>query len=201
MTFALPMLSPAQSTSVCIQELQEKESLAAQDIQMETETHPLNEEQQMIREEEVTTPRAETRPHPQAQSTSAAHLKKKICSSTPLVDTEVRRSTRLKHKSNGYKSAHCADKNCFGCSAVPPTLSSREIKNLGEVFCKIPAAKLSEEALSVKKPGKKAAMAPGKAKEDDAKLQKKQAPSKKMAVKKKSVKDKDDEASKKKHKK
>lgn len=155
----------------------------------------------MIREEDVATPRIETRPHPHAQSTSAAHLKKKICSSTPLVDTEVRRSIRLKQKSNGLKSTHCADNNCFGCSAVPPALSSTVIKNLGEVYCKIPAAKLSEEALSVKKSEKKAAKALGKAKEDDDKLQNKKATSKKMTIKKKSAKDKDDEANKKKLKK
>lgn len=47
-------------------------------------------------------------------------------------------------------------KTVFFCSAEPPTLSMKVIRNLGESFCKIPVASISDEKLlkksNVKKP-------------------------------------------------
>lgn len=86
----------------------------------------------------------------------------------------------LDQKTQGFKSSHCADKNYFGCSAVPPTLSSKVIRNLGETLCKIPPEELTEEKLSAKKQkAKKVAIGP---KDKDAPHQ---AGRKKVAVSKK----------------
>jgi hypothetical protein len=51
-------------------------------------------------------------------STSALHLKRKN-SKAPMVVSEVRRSGRLKGKSNGFKSASCPSRNCLCCTAEP----------------------------------------------------------------------------------
>lgn len=65
--------------------------------------------------------------------------------------TDVRRSNRLEHKMQGFKSIQCADNKCFGCSSSPPTLSNRVIRNLGETLCKISSNQLTDEALSATK--------------------------------------------------
>lgn len=97
-------------------------------------------------------------PGPQQTDTqrkSEGQGKKRRAISGPVVATEVRRSGRIKEQLNGFKSAHCSDKNYFGCSCAPPQLSKTVIKNLGKEFCKISPEELSDDALVQKKKGKK----------------------------------------------
>lgn len=66
----------------------------------------------------------------------------------PLTEDELRRSSRLKKKNNGFKASVCNDKNCLGCSATPPTISTKVIRNLGADFCDLDPAGLSPSKLN-----------------------------------------------------
>ncbi|TVT98028.1 hypothetical protein EJB05_56697, partial [Eragrostis curvula] len=57
-------------------------------------------------------------------------------------------SDRIKKKNKGFKGSHCTGKNCYACSADPPNLTPRDIKNLGETFCRIKPVALSEKAFN-----------------------------------------------------
>ena len=48
----------------------------------------------------------------------------------------------------GFKHKTCTEKNCLACGGIPPTLSKKVIRNLGETFCKIDPAELSDSKLS-----------------------------------------------------
>lgn len=48
----------------------------------------------------------------------------------------------------GFKSTACMDKNCVGCSATPPIISSNIIRDLGAAFCNISLDELTEEKLN-----------------------------------------------------
>lgn len=63
-----------------------------------------------------------------------------------LSEADLRRSNRLKkiHK----RSTACKDKNCVGCSATPPSISTSVIRNLGASFCNINPDELTEERLN-----------------------------------------------------
>jgi hypothetical protein len=73
----------------------------------------------------------------------------------PLSEADVRRSLRLKKINNGFKSSSCKDKNCLGCSSMPPTFSTKVIRNLGATFCSIDPQELSTSKLSAKPVQKK----------------------------------------------
>lgn len=47
---------------------------------------------------------------------------------TPLVESEMRRSPRLKEINKGFKADSCASKKCFACNPNPPDLSLEMIK-------------------------------------------------------------------------
>lgn len=47
---------------------------------------------------------------------------------TAIVETEVRRSSRLKVSSLGFKLKICSDKKCLACGTRPPTLKKNIIK-------------------------------------------------------------------------
>lgn len=81
---------------------------------------------------------------------------------TPLVESQVRRSTRVKEITKGYKNDGCKDRNCIVCAAQPSSISSKIIRNLGVNFCKVPVQYLEDAALS-KKPGKKQPVGAGRA--------------------------------------
>ncbi|TVU40687.1 hypothetical protein EJB05_14157, partial [Eragrostis curvula] len=99
-------------------------------------------------------------------STSKAHAKKRKCNQpTPVVESEVRRSDRVKDRNKGYRSSACAHRDCFACSAEPPTLSKKVIKNLGVTLCKIPHQAMSDEALA-KTAAQKKPIGPEKSKDD-----------------------------------
>jgi hypothetical protein len=77
------------------------------------------------------------------------HLKRKK-DKAPLVDTKVRRSERLKEINKGFKSSSCPSKNCFCYETVPPTLSSKVIRSMGNDLCNIHLDDLSDEVIKKK---------------------------------------------------
>lgn len=66
---------------------------------------------------------------------------------TPLVDTQVRRSERVKKGNKGFKTPGCPKINCTACSPTPPSLSSKTIRNLGTQFCGMEYEELADEQL------------------------------------------------------
>ncbi|KAG0552859.1 hypothetical protein BDA96_01G544200 [Sorghum bicolor] len=68
-----------------------------------------------------------------------------------LVETEVRRSSRLKVRNKGFKSTGCTKINCVGCSNKPPTLSIAVIRNLGKELAQIDPELLTDDNLMKKK--------------------------------------------------
>jgi hypothetical protein len=81
---------------------------------------------------------------------------KRKLSMAPLVETDVRRSIRIKGKDSGFKGSSCPSKACLCCDTVHPTLFNRVIRSLGKDFYKIPASQLSEDNLKKKPQGSKA---------------------------------------------
>lgn len=69
----------------------------------------------------------------------------------PVVETEVRKSNRIRSMNDGFKRNSCAKKNCAAYSIKDPSISSKVIRSLGEPFCKIDPLKLTEEQLDKKK--------------------------------------------------
>jgi hypothetical protein len=65
------------------------------------------------------------------------------------VESEVRRSPRLKENNKGFKP--CLDKRCLACNTNPPDLSLRLIKKLGVNIGKVDENLLSEGNLNKKK--------------------------------------------------
>ncbi|CAM0907805.1 unnamed protein product [Alopecurus aequalis] len=70
-------------------------------------------------------------------STTAVHYSRKRKDKAPLVETEVRRSERLKHLQKGFRKSACANKNCISCNNVPPFDSTKIVRNLSVSFCKV----------------------------------------------------------------
>lgn len=66
---------------------------------------------------------------------------------TPVVDSAVRRSTRVRANSGGFKVNVCKVKNCLGCSNAPPTLSPSVLKEIGTSLCDLQAEQIGEDAL------------------------------------------------------
>ena len=78
------------------------------------------------------------------------NLRKRRSGKTPLVETEVRRSDRIKKDNAGYKRNSCPNNNCLPCNAVPPTIKKSVVKNLTAPFCKVSEGEL--EDMLAKKP-------------------------------------------------
>lgn len=55
----------------------------------------------------------------------------------PMIETEARRSPRLREKKSGFKHQTCLSKNCLACAATPPTIPSALIKSISSDLCKI----------------------------------------------------------------
>jgi hypothetical protein len=65
-----------------------------------------------------------------------------------VLDTEVRRSLRLREKTNGFKKDTKQDKCCMSCSSnAPPTISTKIIKKLREEFWKVSSKALADDML------------------------------------------------------
>ena len=83
------------------------------------------------------------------QASAKKHLSRKRAL---VVESEVRRSPRLKTMYNGSKPSICSDKKCLACFPSPPTLSSKLIRNLVTRFCEMNPELLEDVVL---KKGKK----------------------------------------------
>ena len=55
----------------------------------------------------------------------------------PLVETQVRRSDRIKKENNGYRRKSCDASSCLPCNAIPPIVHNKVVKNLTKTFCKV----------------------------------------------------------------
>lgn len=69
----------------------------------------------------------------------------------PVVDTCLRRSSRVKQVSGGFKKDTCSDRRCLACTPNPPTLSTQVIRKLGKELCQLEEEDLSDEVLLTKK--------------------------------------------------
>ena len=61
------------------------------------------------------------------------------------MDSQVRRSERIKLVNKGFKNSECTDRRCTSCN--PPTLSNKVIRSLGSQFCSLDQEELSENDL------------------------------------------------------
>ena len=77
------------------------------------------------------------------------NLRKRRNGKTPLVETEVRRSDRIKKDNAGYKRNSCSNNNGLPCNAAPPIIQKSVVKNLTASFCKVAEREL-EDKLSKK---------------------------------------------------
>lgn len=73
------------------------------------------------------------------ESTMVVEKKKSGKRRIPIVDSEVRRSPRIKQTNNGSKPTGCSDRKCLACSPSP-TLSTKVIKNFGVQLSDTPRA-------------------------------------------------------------
>lgn len=71
-----------------------------------------------------------------------------------LVETEVRRSNRLKIRNKGFKTSSCGKASCLGCLSKPPTLSTDVNRNLGTELCQMDPNELTDEILLKKRDAK-----------------------------------------------
>lgn len=81
-------------------------------------------------------------------SSSRKRNAKKI---SAIVETEVRRSTRLKESAKGFKSKSCTNKKCLACAPDPPILKKDVIKKLAFDFCKLDDSELNDDLLRAKR--------------------------------------------------
>jgi hypothetical protein len=71
-----------------------------------------------------------------------------------IVESELRRSKRLKESRVGFRHGACPKRNCLMCQHNfdgPPLLSSKVIRNLGSRFCNLSDDDLSKRRLKKKK--------------------------------------------------
>jgi hypothetical protein len=94
----------------------------------------------------------------QASSTTHLYPQKRKQRQLVLVDSDIRRSLRIKAFNIVYKASGCGKRNCVGCELDPPSISTKVIKNLGEIFCKMDPKDLSIGALMAPYTSKRAIM-------------------------------------------
>jgi hypothetical protein len=81
-------------------------------------------------------------------------INKHLSSQPTLVDSDLRRSKRLKDSRASFKPGSCSKRNCLMCQYKfdgPPTLSSKVIRSLGSKFCKMTEDDLLEKNLKKRK--------------------------------------------------
>lgn len=81
---------------------------------------------------------------------------------SPVVDSEVRRSCRVREKTNGFKPTGCRLINCLGCKMDPPTLSDDVLQAIGINMCQLNPDEVTQVALNKKKKPKPIAKKKGK---------------------------------------
>ena len=70
---------------------------------------------------------------------------------TIVVETQVRRSTRLKDANKGFKSNGYTDKKCLAYASDPPIIKNKVIKKLAFDFCNLDEAEISDDLLQSKR--------------------------------------------------
>lgn len=70
---------------------------------------------------------------------------------TPVVYSALRRSTRLKEVSNGFKPNSCSSKKCLACSPNPPSIPIHSIQTIATKICDLKQDEVSEEVLLKKR--------------------------------------------------
>ncbi|TVU17769.1 hypothetical protein EJB05_33825, partial [Eragrostis curvula] len=83
-------------------------------------------------------------------------IRKKTTCKVAIVETDVRRSDRLKKKNEGFKANSCSHWNCVACTNEPPVLSPSLIKDLGTSFAQVAPEEVNEQALQKKRKSKTA---------------------------------------------
>lgn len=84
------------------------------------------------------------------KNTTAKKDKKKRTPRTPTVESEVRRSPRLKETNKGFKPGICISKKCLTCTPNPLDMSLTMIKDIGANLFQLDENLLSEKALNQK---------------------------------------------------
>jgi hypothetical protein len=88
------------------------------------------------------------------QRTSEQEEVNSSVSGLTIVDSDLRRSKRLKDSRAGFRQGSCPKRNCLMCHHNfdgPPSLSSKVIRNLGAKFCNMSEEDLSDKNLKKKK--------------------------------------------------
>lgn len=67
------------------------------------------------------------------------------------METQVRRSPRLKNTNKGFRANTCSDRKCLACAPKPPVLSKEVIKKLAFDFYKLDQTEINDETLQAKK--------------------------------------------------
>jgi hypothetical protein len=70
---------------------------------------------------------------------------------TPVVDSEVRRSSRVKGRTNGFKPSGCKITNCLGCKLDPPTIPIETLQAIGTQMCQMNSEEVEQATLIKKK--------------------------------------------------
>ena len=73
------------------------------------------------------------------------NLRKRRNGKTPLVETEVRRSDRIKKDNAGFRRNSCSNNNCLPCNAAPPIIQKSVVKNLTASFYKVAERELEDK--------------------------------------------------------
>ena len=73
------------------------------------------------------------------------NLRKRRSGKTPLVETEVRRSDRIKKDNSCYKRNSCSNHSCLPCHAVPPVIQKSIVKNITASFYKVAERELEDK--------------------------------------------------------
>lgn len=143
--FVIPLKCPTEAAPRWVIEEIEEETV---DMHVSQQEATLNCEttEQVCTVLEPTTPISQLGSTSKAATTSTLHMKRKAMK-VPIVDSDLRRSDRIKKVNNGFKGKTCMEKYCICYSTEPPTLSSKVIRNLGETLCKISPGVISDEAL------------------------------------------------------
>ena len=61
------------------------------------------------------------------------------------METQVRRSGRIREENNGFKRNSCASQECLPCNVVPPIIQNKIVKSLTKSFCKFAEEELREK--------------------------------------------------------
>lgn len=85
------------------------------------------------------------------EEVSPSSRKRSLKRSSAIVETEVRRSTRIRDSVKGFKSTACSNKKCLACVTKPPTLKKETIKKIASDFCDMDESELNDDLLQQKR--------------------------------------------------